>query len=138
MNTDKALVGIMFIDEHYLFCEFGFKIVATSVFFLLCRLRRKVSRTKGNPYLQILEYSTLRLKLKTQILISKSVGAKFSLWHLGINSFWCQLGSLLKFSFWHLQITAFSRQLGSSLGLEIHVDFFLGIPLCFCWHLAIN
>ena len=67
MNTDKVLVDIIFIDEYYLFREFEFKIVATSVFFPLLWLRRKVSRAKGNQSLQILEYSTPRPKLKTQI-----------------------------------------------------------------------
>ena len=57
--------------------------------------RIKVSRAKGNPSLQILEYSTPRPKFQTQILISNFVGAKFSHWHIGITSFWRQLGSSL-------------------------------------------
>ena len=108
-----------------------FKIAATSGWFLLHWLRRKVSGAKGNPSLYILEYSTLRPKFKTQILISKSIGAKFSRWHLGINSFSRQLGSLLELSRWHLGMTSFMRQLGSSLGLEIPLRFFSGIPLWF-------
>ena len=43
---------------------------------------------------------------------------ELSRWHLGINSFW--------------------HQLGSSLGLEIPGDSFLGIPLCFRCHLGIT
>ena len=70
-----------------------FKIIATSVCFTLCRIRRKMSRAKGNPSLQILEYSTPRPKSQTQIWIWNVVGAKFSRWHLGINYFWSQLGS---------------------------------------------
>ena len=109
-----------------------------SVFFPLCRLRRKVSRAKGNPSLKILVYYTLRLKFKTQIWISNSVGAKFSWWRLGINSFWRQLGSTLESSCWHLGITSFWIQLGSPLGLEIPRDSFSRIPFCFLWHLGIN
>ena len=41
-----------------------------------------------------------------------------SRWHLGLTSFWCQLGS--------------------SLGLEITGYSFSGILLCFRWHLRIN
>ena len=48
-----------------------------SFFFALLWLRRKLSRAKGNPFIQILEYRTPRLKFKTQISISNSVGAKF-------------------------------------------------------------
>ena len=107
------------------------KIVAISVFFPLFRLRRKVSRAKGNPSLQILEYSTPRPKFKIQIWISNSVGEKFPFRHLRINSFWSQLGYLLELSLWHLGITSLWRQLWSSLVLEIPRDSFLGIPLCF-------
>ena len=105
------------------------------MFFPLCRLRREVSR---DPSLQILVYYTPRLKFKTQIWISNSFGAKFSCWHLGINSFWCQLGSTFESSWWHLGITSFWIQLGSPLGLEIPIDSFSGIPFCFLWHLGIN
>ena len=121
-----------------MFCGFEFKIVATSVFFPLRRLRIKVSHANGNYSLQILEYSNPRPKFKTQILISKSVGAKLSRWHLRINSFWHQLRSLLELSRWHLRITSFWRQLGYSLGLEIPGHSFSGIPLFFRWHLEIN
>ena len=102
-----------------------------SVFFPIRWLRRKVIRAKGNMSLRFLEYSTPRPKFKTQIRISNAVGAKFSCWHLGIHSFWRQLGYLLGLSFWHLGITSFWRQLGSSLELEIPRDSFSGIPLCF-------
>ena len=138
MNTDKSLVDIIFIDEYYLFCEFEFKIVATSLLFSLRWLRRKVSCAKVNPSLHILVYSTLRPKFKTQIWISNSFGAKFSRWHLGINSFWSQLRSLLELSRWHLGITSFWHQLISSLVLEIPGDSLSGIPLCFLCHLGIN
>ena len=98
-------------------CVFSFSlIVATSIWFPLSRLRRKVIRAKGNLSLQILEYSTPRPKFKTQILISNFVGAKFSRWHLGITSFW--------------------RQLRSSLGLEIPGDSSHGFLFAFtCWGL---
>ena len=66
MNTDKALVDVIFIDKYYLFREFGFKIVATSIFFSLFRIRIKVSRAKGNLSPRILEYSMPRSKFKTQ------------------------------------------------------------------------
>ena len=73
-------------------------------------------------------------------------------WRLGINSFWCQLGSSLELSRWHLGINSLWRQLGSPLGFAIPWDSFLGIPLCinsfWCqlgssfelshWHLGIN
>ena len=72
-----------------------FKFLATSVWFPLCWLRRKVSRAKGNPFLLILEYSSPRPKFQTQIWISNFVGAKFSRWYLRITSFWCQLRSSL-------------------------------------------
>ena len=138
MNTYKALVDIIFIDEYYPSHEFEFKIVATSAFFPIGWLRRKVSRAKGNPSIQILEYSTSHPKLKTKIWISNTVGAKFSCWHPGINSFCCQLGYSLELSRWHLGINSFWHQLGSSLGLEIPGDSFLGIPLCFRCHLGIT
>ena len=80
----------------------------------------------------------MRPKLKTQSLISNSVGAKFSHWHLGINYFWLQLGYLSEMSRCHLRITSFWRQLGSSLGLKIPGDSFSGITLCFIWHLGTN
>ena len=107
-----------------------------SVCFPLFTLRRKVSRAKGNPYLDILEYSTLHPKFKTQICISNFVGAKFSRGNLIINYFWRQLGSLLGFSRWHLRLTSFWRQLGSSLGLEIPGDYSRGFLFAFpCWGL---
>ena len=102
-----------------LFYFYLFKMVATSIWFTLRWLRRKLIRAKGNPSLEILEYSTPHPKLKTQTLISNFVGAKFSRWHLRINSFWRQLGSLLELSCWHLGITFFWCRLGSYLGLEI-------------------
>ena len=122
INTEKSVSRYHCIDMYYLFLEFEYKIVATSVWFPLRRLRRKVSRAKGNGYLQILEYSTLRPKLKNQIWISNFVGAKLSCWHLRINYFWRQLGSSLELSLWNLGITSFWRQLGSSLGMEIPGD----------------
>ena len=74
---------------------------------------------RGNSFLRILVYSTLRPKFKTYILISNSVGAKISRWHLGINSFGtnsdirrnctlhknCPAGA--KISRWHLGINSF-------------------------------
>ena len=78
-----------------------------------------------------------RPKFKTQISISNSVCAKLSLWHLRINSFWRQLETSLEFSSWHL-FNIFLCQLGYSLYLEIHGDSFLGIPLCFFWHIGID
>ena len=66
-----------------------------SVYFPFRQIRRKVSRAKGNPSLQILEYSTPRPTLKTLIWISNFFGTKLSRWHLGITSFWHQLGSSL-------------------------------------------
>ena len=138
MNTDKALVDIIFIDKYYLFREFEFKIIATCVLFPIFQLRRNVSHANGNPSLQILEYSTPRSKFQTQIWISNSVGAKFTRWHLGINYFWRQLVSLLELYLWHLGLASFRQQPGSSLGLEIPGDSFLGISLFFCWHLIIN
>ena len=111
------------------------KILATSVCFTLCRIRRKVIYAKGNPSLQILEYSTPRQKFKTQIWISNFVGKRISRWHLGINSFWHQLGSSLEYFRWHLGIISFWRQLGYLLGLEIPGDSsFLGFLFAFpCW-----
>ena len=97
------------------------------MFFPLCQLRRKMSRAKGNPFLQILLYSTPRPKFKAH-----------SRWHLRINSFWRQLGSTLKLSRWHLGISSFWCQLGSRLGLKIPGDSLSGINLCFFWHLGIN
>ena len=67
MNTDNALVDIIFIDKYYLFIEFELKTVATSVFFTLRGLRRKLRPSKENLSLQILEYYTLCSELKTQI-----------------------------------------------------------------------
>ena len=72
----------------------------------LGRIRRKESCAKKNPSLQILEYSTPNPKCKTEILIPNFFCAKFSRWHLGITSFW--------------------RQLGFSLGLDIPEDPSLG------------
>ena len=109
-----------------------FKIITTSVCFPLRRLRRIVCRSNGNPSLQILEYSTPRPTFITKIRTSNFVGAKFSRWHLGINSFWRLLGSSLEFPRWHLGITSFWSQLGSSLlGIGDYWRFFSGIPLCF-------
>ena len=107
------------------------KSYQTSVFFPLRRLRRKVSRAKGNPFIKILEYSTPRPKSKTQIWISNSVGAKFSRWHLGINSFWRQMVSSLELSCRHLGINSVWRQLGSPLGFAISGYSLSGIPPCF-------
>ena len=101
------------------------------VLFPLGRLRRKVSRAKGDPFIQILEYCTLYLKFKTHPWISNYVSAKFSRWHLGINSFWRQLGSSLEFSFWHLGIKSVWHQLRYPLGFEIPGYSFSGIFLCF-------
>ena len=101
------------------------------VLFPLGRLRRKVSRAKGGPFIQILEYCTLYLKFKTHPWISNYVSAKFSRWHLGINSFWRQLGSSLEFSFWHLGIKSVWHQLRYPLGFEIPGYSFSGIFLCF-------
>ena len=56
---------------------------------------------------------------------------KFSRWHLGINSFWHQLGSSLEFSRWHLVINYVWRQIGSPLGFTIPRYSFSGIPPCF-------
>ena len=114
-----------------LFYFYLFKMVATSIWFTLRWLRRKLIRAKGNPSLEILEYSTPHPKLKTQTLISNFVGAKFSRWHLRINSFWRQLGSLLELSCWHLGITFFWCQLGSYLGLEIPGDSSQGFLFAF-------
>ena len=86
---------------------------------------------KGNPFIQILEYSTQRPKFETQILISNFVGQKFSCWHLDINSFWCQLGLSLELSCWNFGINSVWRQLVSPLGFLIPGDSFLGIPHCF-------
>ena len=55
----------------------------------------EMSRAKGNPSLEILEYSTPRPKCKPQFWILNFVGANISRCHLGINSFSRQLGSLL-------------------------------------------
>ena len=52
-------------------------------------------------------------------------------WHLGINSFWRQLISLLELSCCHLRINSFWRQLGSPSGFAIPRYSFLGIPPCF-------
>ena len=79
------------IGVYYLYLEFEFKNVATPVCFPLRRLIRKVSRTKGSPSLQILEYSITHPKIKTQIWISNFVGAKLSCWHLGILPFFANL-----------------------------------------------
>ena len=103
----------------------------TSVSFPLRRLRRKVISAKGSPFIQILEYCTPRPKFKTQILISNSVGAKCSRWHLRINLFWIQLGFSLEFPRWHLGINSIWRQLRSPLGFAIPGDSFSGIPPCF-------
>ena len=95
-----------------------FFIVAKYVCFPLCRIRRKVSSAKGNPFLQILEYSTLCPKFQTQILISNFVGPEFS----------CL----------HLRITYFGLQLGSSLGLDIPGDSSGGLLFDFpCWGLLL-
>ena len=71
------------------------KISKPNLNFKLRWLRRREGCEKGNPFLQILEYSTLRPKFQTQIWISNFVGTKFSCWHLRIISFWIQLGSSL-------------------------------------------
>ena len=68
-----------------------FKIVATSVCFPLHRLRRKMSRAKGNLSRHILEYSTPCPKSQAQIWTSNIVGAKFYRWQLWITSLWRQL-----------------------------------------------
>ena len=52
-------------------------------------------------------------------------------WHLGINSFWRQLGSLLELFRWHLRINSVWSGLGSPLGFAIPVDSFSGISPCF-------
>ena len=107
------------------------KIVVTSVCFPLFRIRRKVSRAKGNPSPEILEYSTLRPKFKTKIWMSNVFGAKCSHWNFGMNYFWRQLGSSLDFSRWYLRVASFWSQLGSSLGLEITGDSSWGFLFAF-------
>ena len=84
-----------------------------------------------NPSLQILEYSTLRPKLKTQISISNFVGTKFFRWHLRIIFFWRQLRSSLEFSHSNLIITSFWHQFGSYLGLDIPGDSSQGFLFAF-------
>ena len=116
-----------------------FLTAATSVCFPLCRLIRKVSRAKGNPSIQILEYSTLRPKLKTQIWISNFVGAKLSHYHPGVNSFWDQLGYslvleipgdssrgfLFDFPCWGLLCFSFSGELHECSNGEMVKQIFL-------------
>ena len=112
------------------------KIVANSFCFTLVKIRRKLSRAKGNPSLQILEYSTPHQKFKTQIWISNFVGTKFSCWHLKVNLFWHQLGSPLEYFCWHLGIISFWRELGYLLGLDIPGDSSRGFLFAFpCWFL---
>ena len=54
-----------------------------------------------------------------------------SRWHLGIISFWCQLGSSLHWSCWYLGINYFLRQLGYPLVFAIPGYPLTEIPLCF-------
>ena len=90
-----------------------------------------MSRSKVNPSLQILIYSTPHPKLETQIGISIFVGATSPLWHLGINSFWCQIISSFEFTRLHLRLTSFLHLFGSSLGLDIPGDSFEGFLFVF-------
>ena len=107
-----------------------FKSQKTSVLFPLPLLRRKVSRSKGNPFIQILEFCTPRPKLKTQNLNFKLHCCEILRWHLGINTFWRQLGSLLEFSSQYLGNNSVWIQIGSPLGFAIPGDSFSRIPPC--------
>ena len=115
-----------------------FKIVATSGFFPLFRLIRKMIRAKRNLSLQILEYSTPCPKLKTQISISNSVGAKFSQWHLGINSFLVPTQIFVVIVPLAPRYYFLMAPTRIFLGIGNPRYSFSGILLCFPWHLVIT